>query len=58
MTTVCPKARNGLPRRTIGGDRYTSYLRLEMNIGEEEEVRLKFEAGAEQRRVLMRGWHK
>lgn len=41
-----------------GGDRYTSYLRLEMNIGEEEEVRLKFEAGAEQRRVLMRGWHK
>lgn len=39
------------------GGGYTCYLTLEMNTGVEEEVRLKFEAGAQQRRVLMRGRH-
>lgn len=45
-----------LPGPQGGG--YTSYLTLEMNTGAEEEVRLKFKAGAEQRRVLMRRQHK
>lgn len=56
MTTVCPTRKKGSP--FPHWCRYTSYLMLEMNIGVGEEVILKFEAGTEQRRVLMRGRHK
>lgn len=54
---------NSLPHQqemgsfSASGGGYTSYPTLKMNTGAEEEVRLKFEAGAEQRRVLMRGGH-
>lgn len=58
MTTVCPTRKKGSPFPGPHWCRYTSYLMLEMNIGVGEEVILKFEAGTEQRRVLMRGRHK
>lgn len=50
-----PPTRIGLSLSGSGRGRYTSNPTVRMNRGAEEDVRLKFEAGAEQRRVLMRG---